>query len=212
MEELGTVRNVSVNRQSARIAILANTVLADVKLGDSIAVNGVCLTVTEFGKTWFYADVMPETMRRTSLGELTNGDRVNLERALRLGDRLGGHIVSGHIDGVGIIKAKQPFDNAVLISVEADPALLRYVVQKGSIALDGISLTVVDCSTECLSVSIIPHTITSTTLSFKGKGDKLNIETDMMAKYAEKILNYPLPSSSKGGISQEFLATHGFFD
>lgn len=203
------------SRQSAKLSINADITLQNVKLGDSIAVNGVCLTVTEHGRNWFTADVMPETMNRTALGDLTSGRKVNLERALRLSDRLGGHIVSGHIDGVGIIQSKQPIDNAILIALQADSKLLRYVVSKGSVALDGISLTVVDCGKDWLSVSIIPHTLSATTLHFKSVGDKVNIETDMIAKYAEKLLGLAQSSdiqTKSETLSRKFLATHGFFD
>jgi riboflavin synthase len=215
VEELGAVKNVLTSRQSAKLSIAADIVLQNVKLGDSIAVNGVCLTVTEHGRNWFSADVMPETMHRTALGDLTSGGKVNLERALRLSDRLGGHIVSGHIDGVGIIQSKQLLENAILLSLQADPRLLRYVVNKGSVALDGISLTVVDCGKDWLSVSIIPHTLASTTLHFKSVGDKVNIETDMIAKYAEKLLGLAQPSDAKAKsstLSKDFLSAHGFFD
>jgi riboflavin synthase len=203
------------SRQSAKLSINADITLQNVKLGDSIAVNGVCLTVTEHGRNWFSADVMPETMNRTALGDLTNGRKVNLERALRLSDRLGGHIVSGHIDGVGIIQSKQPLDNAILITLQIDSRLLRYVVNKGSVALDGISLTVVDCGKDWLSVSIIPHTLSATTLHFKSVGDKVNIETDMMAKYAEKLLGLAQSAdiqTKSETLSRNFLAAHGFFD
>ena len=212
VEELGTVRSVLTNRRSAKLSILANSVLRDAKLGDSIAVNGICLTVTEYGNNWFTADVMPETMQRTSLGDLISGSKVNLERALRMGDRLGGHIVSGHIDGTGVIKAKQPLDNAILISVETEPALLRYVVRKGSVSLDGISLTVVDCTNQWLSVSIIPHTIAATTLHVKEVGARINIETDMLAKYTEKLLGLSEVNSKKSTLSRDFLSANGFFD
>jgi riboflavin synthase len=215
VEELGTVKSVMTSRQSAKLSINADITLQNVKLGDSIAVNGVCLTVTEHGRNWFSADVMPETMNRTALGDLTNGRKVNLERALRLSDRLGGHIVSGHIDGVGIIQSKQPLDNAILITLQIDSRLLRYVVNKGSVALDGISLTVVDCGKDWLSVSIIPHTLSATTLHFKSVGDKVNIETDMMAKYAEKLLGLAQSAdiqTKSETLSRNFLAAHGFFD
>ncbi|KYZ77197.1 riboflavin synthase subunit alpha [Anaerosporomusa subterranea] len=215
VEELGTVKSVMTSRQSAKLSITADITLQNVKLGDSIAVNGVCLTVTEHGRNWFSADVMPETMNRTALGDLTNGRKVNLERALRLSDRLGGHIVSGHIDGVGIIQSKQPLDNAILITLQTDSRLLRYVVNKGSVALDGISLTVVDCGKDWLSVSIIPHTLSATTLHFKSVGDKVNIETDMMAKYAEKLLDLAQSAdvqTKSETLSRNFLAAHGFFD
>ena len=214
VEELGTVKSVVTNSQSAKLSITAEVVLRDVKLGDSIAVNGVCLTVAEVGRNWFLADVMPETINKTSLNELSSGSRVNLERALRLGDRFGGHIVSGHIDGVGIIQAKQSIANANLITIQADKHMLKYIVNKGSVALDGISLTVIECTLNSLSVSIIPHTLVFTTLHTKSIGDKVNVETDMMAKYAEKLLGLEQSDHKqrKAGLNREFLTNHGFFD
>ena len=215
VEELGTVKTVASGRQSAKLTISATVVLQNIKQGDSIAVNGVCLTVTAYDTNWFAADVMPETMRRTALADLTAGSRVNLERALRLGDRLGGHIVSGHIDGVSTILSRQPLDNAVMLKLRADPRLLRYVVTKGSVALDGISLTVVDCGSDWLSVSIIPHTLAITTLQQKAVGDRVNLETDMLAKYTEKLLGL-LPDTvapeRRQALNRSFLAEHGFFD
>jgi riboflavin synthase len=214
VEELGTVKSVVTTSHSAKLSITADVVLRDVKLGDSIAVNGVCLTVAEVGRNWFLADVMPETVNKTSLSELSSGSKVNLERALRLGDRFGGHIVSGHIDGVGFIQAKQTIGNASLITVHLDEHMLKYVVNKGSVALDGISLTVVECTSNYLSVSIIPHTLVATTLHTKSIGDKVNVETDMMAKYAEKLLGLGNSDQNqpKSVLSREFLTTHGFFD
>lgn len=215
VEEFGIIKNISTTRQSAKLYISANKILQDANIGDSIAVNGVCLTVTEYGYNWFCADVMPETMRRTALGDLTSGQQVNLERALRLSDRLGGHIVTGHIDGVGIIQTKNTIENATVIVLQTESSLLRYVVTKGSVALDGISLTVVDCGNDWLSVSIIPHTLSTTTLHFKSIGDKVNIETDMIAKYTEKLLKLNQNSKSPGKpetLNRQFLATYGFFD
>ncbi|MDU4961430.1 MAG: riboflavin synthase [Sporomusaceae bacterium] len=213
VEELGVVKSIATGRQSARLTISASTVLQDVKIGDSIAVNGACLTVTTHSGSWFSADVMPETLHRTTLGTLIPGSRVNLERALRLGDRFGGHIVSGHIDGTAILVTRQPQDNAVLLKLQADPGLLRYVVTKGSVALDGISLTVADCGEDWLSVSIIPHTLASTTLQQKAAGDGVNLETDMLAKYTEKLLGL-VPAATASGprqqLSRGFLAEHGF--
>ncbi len=215
VEECGSIKNISTNRQSAKLYINATKILQDAKIGDSIAVNGVCLTVTEYGYNWFCADVMPETMRRTALGDLSSGHQVNLERALRLSDRLGGHIVTGHIDGVGSIQSRNTIDNATVLVLHTEAKLLRYVVTKGSVALDGISLTVVDCGKDWSSVSIIPHTLSATTLHVKSIGDKVNIETDMIAKYTEKLLGLN-PDSEKQTkpqtLNQQFLAAHGFFD
>jgi riboflavin synthase, alpha subunit len=186
--------------------------MADVKLGDSIAVNGTCLTVVDFGETWFTADVMPETVERTALAGLKSGDTVNLERTLRVGDRLGGHIVSGHIDGVGVIRSKETNDNAVVVRIEAPAAVMRYIVAKGSIAIDGISLTVVAAGADWFTVSLIPHTAAATTLGVKGVGAPVNLEADVIGKYVEKLLGLATPQGGAGGsgLSAAFLAEHGF--
>ena len=198
------------------IAIRAEKVLEDVALGDSIAVNGICLTVTHFDAAHFTADVMPETVRRTSLAELKRGSRVNLERALTLRSRLGGHIVSGHIDGVGTIAAMQEEGNAILLTVRASADVLRYVVEKGSVALDGISLTVARVSAADFTVSLIPHTREITNLREKRMGSRLNIETDILGKYVEKLFpgahtrgESDAPKSA-GGLTMDFLRQQGF--
>ena len=198
------------------IAIRAEKVLEDVALGDSIAVNGICLTVTHFDAAHFVADVMPETVRRTSLAELKRGSRVNLERALTLRSRLGGHIVSGHIDGVGTIAAMQEEGNAILLTVRASDDVLRYVVEKGSVALDGISLTVARVSAADFTVSLIPHTREITNLREKRMGSRLNIETDILGKYVEKLFpgahtrgESDAPKSA-GGLTMDFLRQQGF--
>ena len=179
VEEVGTVRRVG----GGTLSIDAEEILTDVRLGDSIAVNGVCLTVTSFDKNHFEADVMPETVRRTSLAELRKGSPVNLERALTLASRLGGHIVSGHIDGVGTVAGLRQEGNALLLTVAAAPALLRGIVEKGSVALDGISLTVAAVTEETFTVSLIPHTREVTNLRAKRAGSRLNIETDIIGKF-----------------------------
>ena len=198
------------------IAIRAEKVLEDVALGDSIAVNGICLTVTHFDAAHFTADVMPETVRRTSLAGLKRGSRVNLERALTLRSRLGGHIVSGHIDGVGTIAAMQEEGNAILLTVRASADVLRYVVEKGSVALDGISLTVARVSAADFTVSLIPHTREITNLREKRMGSRLNIETDILGKYVEKLFpgahtrgESDAPKSADG-ITMDFLRQQGF--
>ena len=170
--------------------------------------NGVCLTVTEMGSGWFQADVMNETLARSSLGSLKPGDSVNLERAMAAGGRFGGHIVSGHIDGTGTVTDKKNDGIAVWYTITADPQILRYIVEKGSVALDGISLTVAKVTAESFSVSVIPHTAEVTTLSKRKTGDKINIENDIIGKYVEKLMK-PAESSS-GGISMGFLAENGF--
>ncbi|HEX3030817.1 MAG TPA: riboflavin synthase [Bacillota bacterium] len=218
IEELGRLRNIKKGSKSALLDIEASEVLGDVKLGDSIAVNGVCLTVTGFTTTNFTADVMNETLQRTNLGSLRPGEQVNLERALKLGDRLGGHIVSGHIDGVGSISSQTREDIAVVTRITADPEVLKYIIVKGSVAIDGISLTVIDVDAGSFAVSLIPHTAKLTTLGFKKPGDKVNLEGDVLGKYVEKLLTNPgelragkTGSPGKtGGMDAAFLSEHGF--
>jgi riboflavin synthase len=212
VEELGRVKGLVRGARSVRLTVAARAIMGDVKLGDSIAVNGTCLTVVDFGDGWFTADVMPETVDRTALAGLKNGDTVNLERTLRVGDRLGGHIVSGHIDGVGVIRAKETNDNAVIVRIGAPLAVMRYIVAKGSIAIDGISLTVVAAGPDWFTVSLIPHTAAVTTLGIKGVGEPVNLEADVIGKYVEKLLGLQPQQGEggKGGLSTEFLAEHGF--
>lgn len=209
IEEVGTVSRVQHSGNSSFIEIQAKKVLEDVHLGDSIAVNGVCLTVTHFGGGVFRADVMNETLNRSSLGSLTNGSPVNLERAMAANGRFGGHIVSGHIDGTGIITDIKNDGIAVWYTVSAAPELLRYIVEKGSIAIDGISLTVAKVTDTSFSVSIIPHTAAQTILSTKKTGDTVNLENDIIAKYAEKLMK-PAETPKTGGITMDFLAKNGF--
>lgn len=211
IEEVGTVRRIG----GGTLAIDAAGVLSDVHLGDSIAVNGVCLTVTAFDAHHFEADVMPETVRRTSFSELRKGSLVNLERALTLASRLGGHIVSGHIDGVGTVAALRQEGNALLLTVAAAPALLRGIVEKGSVALDGISLTVAAVTKETFTVSLIPHTRDVTNLRAKHTGSRLNIETDIIGKYVEKLMRGNESGETEAaeettGITPAFLARYGF--
>jgi len=209
IEEVGTVSRVQHSDNASFIEIQAKKVLEDVHLGDSIAVNGVCLTVTHFGGGVFRADVMNETLSRSSLGSLTNGSPVNLERAMAANGRFGGHIVSGHIDGTGIITDIKNDGIAVWYTVSAAPELLRYIVEKGSIAIDGISLTVAKVTDTSFSVSIIPHTAAQTILSTKKTGDTVNLENDIIAKYAEKLMK-PAETPKTGGITMDFLAKNGF--
>ncbi|HHW60702.1 MAG TPA: riboflavin synthase [Syntrophomonadaceae bacterium] len=209
IEELGTVQRIEKGINSSQLYIQARQVLADTKIGDSIAVNGVCLTVTEYGDDYFVADVMAETLLRTTLKQLSNGTRVNLERALRVGDRMGGHIVQGHVDGVGTIVEQRKEDIATIIYIKADPELLRYIVPKGSIAIDGISLTVVDVQTSRFSVSIIPHTEAVTTLGLKRTGEQVNLETDIIGRYVERLLSQE-SLQPPSGLSINTLAENGF--
>ncbi len=210
VEELGTIRAVRRGAASAVLSIGAAEVLSDLKIGDSVAVNGVCLTVTSLDDGGFTADVMHETLGRSSLGALAPGGRVNLERAMPANGRFGGHIVSGHIDGTGKVASVRPDDNALWYTISAAPELLRYIVEKGSITIDGISLTVAAVDEVSFSVSLIPHTAAVTTLGKKRAGDTVNLETDIIGKYVEKLL-CPAPEPERqGGISLEFLAENGF--
>lgn len=210
IEEIGKVQSVVKSTKSAKITIKANKVLEEIKLGDSISTNGVCLTATEFTANNFTVDVMAETMRRSNLHRLSPGDEVNLERALKVGDRLGGHIVSGHIDGMGTIANYENEDNAVWITITASPEILKYIVQKGSIAIDGISLTVAYVDETDFKVSIIPHTKEVTTLLRKKIGDIVNLECDLVGKYIEKLILSKEQAPVKKGIDMNFLSDYGF--
>ena len=208
IEEIGELIRIKQGSDSAVLTIRAGKVLEGTKVGDSIAVNGVCLTVTGLDGTSFDAYVMPETMRRSALGSLSAGSRVNLERAMAADGRFGGHMVAGHVDGTGRISGIRTESNAVLYTVAADPQLLRYVVEKGSITVDGISLTVVSVSDNELTVSVIPHTRSVTTLGLRRIGDQVNLETDIIGKYVEKLLR--TENREKTGITMDFLAENGF--
>jgi len=210
IEELGTVTSIKKGAKSAVLTVKAGIVTSDVKLGDSICVNGVCLTVVEFSKSGFAAEVMAETLRMSNLGELKSGSRVNLERALSLSDRLGGHIVSGHVDGVGVIKSVVKEDIAQVFTVEAPPEVMRYIINKGSISVDGISLTVVDYDEKGFRVSIIPHTMAQATLGIKKEGDRVNLESDLIAKYVERLFPGGGGGGSESKLNKGFLAEHGF--
>lgn len=210
VEELGEVKGIEHGKNSVRITISGQKVLMDVQLGDSIAVNGTCLTVVEYTSSWFVADVMPETVRCTVLADLRIGNKVNLERTLRLGDRLGGHLVSGHVDGVGIITRKTRNDNAIIVQIEAEASVMKYVIPKGSIAIDGISLTVVEASSDCFSVSLIPHTAHLTTLGLKKTGERVNLESDMIGKYVEKLLRLSREENKKSNLTLGILQQNGF--
>lgn len=212
VEELGKVKAIEKGAKSVRITIAAKKVLEDVKLGDSIAVNGTCLTAVAYDSSYFTADVMPETVNKTVLAHLKPGDLVNLERTLRLGDRFGGHMVSGHVDSVGKIIAKDQNDIAIIVKISVTPETSRYIIKKGSIAIDGISLTVVEATDTWFSVSLIPHTAKMTTLGYKRVGDSVNLETDIIGKYVEKLLMPKQAESApqKSGITMDFLAQHGF--
>lgn len=186
--ELGSVERLTEDGSRCQLTVRARKILPEVKIGDSIAVNGVCLTVIHLRSNGFTADVMPETVRRTTLHALAPGDRVNLERALRPADGLDGHIVQGHVEGIGRILSVTQEGNALLYQLAAPQELLRYIVEKGSVAIDGISLTVIRVDEEGFEVSLIPHTAKMTTLGYKTAGDMVNLETDILARYVEKML------------------------
>lgn len=209
IEEIGTVKNIQRNGSNSFIVIEAKKVLEDVHLGDSIAVNGVCLTVTKTDGSIFQADVMNETLSRSSLGNLRQGSKVNLERAMAANGRFGGHIVSGHIDGTGTITDIRNDGIAVWYTIAADANIMRYIVEKGSVAIDGISLTVAKVTDRGFSVSVIPHTAEMTILSTKTKGQTVNLENDIIGKYVEKLMK-PADNTEKSGINTAFLALNGF--
>ncbi|WP_432353595.1 riboflavin synthase [Sporosarcina sp. A2] len=209
IEEIGTIRKVRSSGQSMQLTIEAVNVLTDVRLGDSIAVNGTCLTVTSFTSNQFTADVMPETFRLTSLHNASTGTPVNLERALSADSRLGGHFVSGHVDGTAIVQQCQHIENSLVMYLSLPPGGFMYVIPKGSIALDGTSLTIFDVTDEMISISLIPHTQETTVLTQRKPGDRVNVEFDMLAKYTHKMLQ-PHTSSSKKPLTEEFLERNGF--
>ncbi len=226
IEEVGFLLAVRKTASSASVTIKAKKVLENISLGDSIAVNGVCLTVTGKKNDSFDADVMHETLNRTNLGQLRQGSSVNLERAMAANGRFGGHIVSGHVDGVGTVSNIQRDDNAIWYTISTGPEILRYIVEKGSITIDGTSLTVARVSDKDFAISAIPHTVAITILGQKKVGDKVNLENDIIGKYVEKLLQGGVQSSwqqadfqskangnqkqEKSGITMEFLAANGF--
>lgn len=210
VEEIGIIRKIQKKGNSAVLQIACSKVLEGTREGDSIAVNGICLTVTQIDTYSFGADVMTETMRRSSLTEVGAGDKVNLERAMAADGRFGGHIVSGHIDGTGRIAAIQREENAVWYTIETKPELLWYIVEKGSITIDGISLTVAEVKESSFQVSVIPHTRQITTLSEKRVGDTVNLECDMIGKYIERFVSGKCRAKTES-ITEEFLSKYGFY-
>ncbi len=206
IEEMGSVNALRHEAGAARLAVSASTVLEGTASGDSICVNGVCLTVVDMDKSGFSADVAVETLKVTNLGELKTGARVNLERALQLSARIGGHLVSGHVDAVGRIRERRQEGNGWRIFIDAPDTVLRYVIKKGSIAIDGISLTVADVDKKGFSIAMIPHTAKLTTLGFKSAGDSVNLEADIIGKYVERLLSGRVES----GVSLELLRKSGF--
>ena len=210
VEEVGSIDNIRRGTHSAVITIKAKTVLEGTKIGDSIAVNGICLTVTGLEGDCFRADVMHETLNRSSLAKLGKNSHVNLERAMAANGRFGGHIVSGHVDGVGHITHIQRDDNAIWYTVAAAPELLHYIVEKGSITIDGISLTVARVTEQDFAISAIPHTVKQTVLHDRKEGDAVNLETDIIGKYVEKLLTPTAEPVQASGITEEFLIRNGF--
>ncbi|MGN0159017.1 MAG: riboflavin synthase [Brotaphodocola sp.] len=216
VEEIGTIRQIRRGQHSAVLTINAKKVLENTKIGDSIAVNGICLTVTELFSNGFSADIMHETLNRSSLAMLKNTSPVNLERAMQANGRFGGHIVAGHVDGIGTIIRIRRDDTAIWYTIQTNTEILKYVVEKGSITIDGISLTVAAVTQTDFSISAIPHTIRQTILSERKEGDIVNLETDMIGKYIEKLLfsaqqDTPyLKQKSGHTLTKEFLLQHGF--
>lgn len=210
VEEVGTVLAIQKGRVSSKVTFGGSRVFEGMRLGDSVAVNGVCLTAEALTDSSFTADVMAETLRRSSLGDLRVGSRVNMERAMPCNGRFGGHIVSGHVDATGTIANLRREDNAVWVTVSADSRVLRYVVEKGSVALDGISLTVASVDESSFKVSVIPHTASQTTLLSKSVGDRINIECDVVGKYIERLLSFREGAKPTTTVDLDFLARHGF--
>jgi riboflavin synthase len=209
IEDLGTLRELRIGGTQAQLTVNTGLPMTELTLGESIAVNGVCLTVTSFGDGAFTADVSPETLKCTSLGSLARGARVNLERALRLSDRLGGHLVSGHVDGMARITGRDLDGNAWRFTFQAEPGVMDFLVAKGSVAIDGISLTVNDVTEQTFSLAIIPHTLSLTTLQDRKVGDDVNVETDLIGKYVARFLRNGA-SEKPQGVTMETLAKHGF--
>ncbi|WP_240413919.1 riboflavin synthase [Paenibacillus periandrae] len=215
IEEIGNMRSISRQGQAMILSIGASRILEDVHLGDSISVNGVCLTVVKYDGSSITVDVMPETFRRTTLSKLHTGDPVNLERAMAVGGRFGGHIVQGHVDSIGTITSRTTDQNAVVYEIEpVDTAILKYMIPHGSITIDGISLTLVQVTDQRFTVSIIPHTLAQTVLQHKKPGDEVNLEADVLGKYMEKLLSFRShgggSESKSSKLTAAFLAENGF--
>ena len=217
IEGLGAVSALRPTGQGRRMTVEADFDLNQTKIGDSLCVSGACLKAVKIDGRHFEVDISPETLQVTTFGQAKIGQRVNIERALKLSDRIDGHLVSGHIDGVGRIRQRETVGNAIIVTIEVPEALTRYMINKGSVAVDGISLTINACDAGSFSVSIIPHTAKLTTIGFKNKGDPVNIETDMLGKYVEKFMHagqgQDKPETDKSsGIDKAYLIKTGFLD
>jgi riboflavin synthase len=215
IEGLGTISGIRPAGKGKRLSVEADFTLDQTKIGDSIAVNGACLTVINIRAKQFEVDLSPETLATSTFDQARRGDRVNLERALRLSDRIDGHLVSGHVDGIGLIKTKEKQGNAILVTVTVPEALTRYMIHKGSVAIDGVSLTINACDTNSFKVSIIPHTADITTVGLKQRGDAVNIETDMIGKFVEQFTRGKAAQDGEktavsSAIDKEFLAKAGY--
>jgi riboflavin synthase len=210
IQDVGTIKELRKGSERCQLTVATALPMAELTRGESIAVNGSCLTVVAFGGGTFTADVSPETLARTTLSELGPGDPVNLERALRLCDRLGGHLVSGHVDGVGTVAARRREANAVLFAIRVTPDVARFVVEKGSVAVDGISLTVNAAAADSFTLTIIPETLAATTLTDRQPGARVNIETDLIGKYVDRLLHPAPATADHAAVDLDFLAKHGF--
>jgi riboflavin synthase len=209
IEDIGSVRDIRIGAEQAVLSVTTSLPMAELKLGESVAINGVCLTVTTFGNGHFSADVSPETLTCSSLGELKPGSPVNLERALKLSDRLGGHLVTGHVDGMAEVVERRLDGNAWRFSFKAGPELCALLVDKGSVAVDGISLTVNEVAAETFSLAVIPHTLEMTNLKERKVGDQVNVETDLIGKYIAKFTGNA-GAKKQQGVTLDTLAKHGF--
>ena len=209
IEGLGTIAGIRSSGQGKRLTVEADFSLDQTKIGDSISVSGACLTAVKIDGKRFEVDVSPETLQITTFGQAKVGERLNIERALRLSDRIDGHLVSGHIDGVGIVKKRESLSNAIIVTIGVDESLTQYMIAKGSVAMDGISLTINARESDNFSVSVIPHTAQLTTIGFKNKGDRVNIETDMIGKYVERFIS-GRPGRSKGNRSKQGSIDHAY--
>jgi len=215
IEGFGAISSIRPAGQGKRLAIESEFDLDQTKIGDSICISGACLTAVKIDGRHFEVDISPETLQMTTFGQAKVGQRVNLERALRLSDRIDGHLVSGHIDGLGQLRQRETLSNAIILTIDVPESLARYMISKGSVAVDGISLTINACDAAGFSVSIIPHTAKLTTIGFKNKGDPVNIETDMLGKYVERFMNMRPGKEGAGkasGIDKEYLLKTGFLD